>query len=390
MTDQANKLRMGMVGGGRDAFIGAVHRMAAQLDGGVTFCAGALSSSPEKSLASGQDLGLADDRNYPTWQAMLEGELARDPDDRIDFVSIVTPNDSHYEIAAAFAKAGFNVVLDKPMVQTPEQAAELRAAVEDSGVVFAVTYNYSGYPMVKLARDLVETGELGSIRKVVVEYNQGWLATKLEDSGQKQAEWRTDPKRSGVGGAVGDIGSHAQHLVSYITGMEIDRIAADLTCFVPNRPIDDDANVLMRFKGGAKGVLFVSQICVGNRNDLRIRVWGTKGGIEWHQEDPDHLLMRTPDGPEKVYHRAVGDLPGSVQSATRLPSGHPEAFIEAFGNIYREATRAMRERAANPDGYDYPTVSDGELGVRFIHAAVCSSAADASWIDLSTLEQVSG
>jgi len=380
-------LRMGMVGGGRDAFIGAVHRMAARLDadyeGGMEFVAGALSSNPEKAKASGQDLGLADDRNYISWEAMLEGERARPETERIDFVSIVTPNHMHFPVAKAFAEGGFNVLLDKPMVHTSTQAAELTSVAQQAGVVFAVTYNYSGYPMVKQAREMVKAGDLGEIRKVVVEYNQGWLATQLEKSGHKQADWRTDPARSGIGGCIGDIGSHAEQLVSYVTELEIDSVCADLTTFVPGRRLDDDANVLLRFKGGAKGLLFASQICVGSENDLRLRVWGSKGGLEWRQEEPNHLVYRPIDGPERVYRRGTDFVGEAAKGATRLPFGHPEAFIEAFANVYRNAGDAIRAGKDDPAGFDYPGLADGSRGVRFIEAVVASSNEDGAWCDLT-------
>ena len=382
-TSEVRRLRAGMVGGGRDAFIGAVHRMAMALDSEIDFVAGALSSSPDKAVASGRDLGLADERNYSTWRAMLEGEKNLPEGERIDFVSIVTPNDTHFPIARAFAEAGFNVVLDKPMVHTVEQAKELAEVVAGAGVVFCVTYNYSGYPMVKQAREMISAGELGDIRKVIVEYNQGWLAEKLEETGMKQAAWRTDPARSGVGGAIGDIGSHAEQLVSYVTGLELESICADLTAFVPGRRLDDDANVLLRFKNGARGILTASQICVGGENDLRLRVYGSKGGLRWHQEDPNSLSVWSLDGPERVFRRGNGYLGEAAQGAARLPAGHPEAFIEAFANVYRQAAAAIRSResGASSDGFDHPTVVDGARGVHFIRTVVQSSRSEQKWTD---------
>ncbi len=376
-------LKMGMVGGGRDAFIGAVHRAAARLDGHIELAAGCLSSTPAKALASGRDLGLHDERNYPTWQAMLEGERGRPPGERIDFVSIVTPNDTHYPVARAFVEAGFHVVCDKPMVVSAQEASGLEGLVKRAGVVFCVTYNYTGYPMVKQARAMVRGGELGEVRKVVVEYHQGWLATKLEATGQKQAGWRTDPKRAGAGGAIGDIGSHAENLVSYVTGLEIESLCADLSTFVEGRRLDDDAQVLLRYAGGARGVLTVSQICVGQLNDLRLRVWGTRGGLEWHQEDPNVLIARGLDGPDRIYHRGAAGLSQQAAAATRLPVGHPEAFIEAFGNIYMAAARAIEHGTADGDAGDYPDVSAGARGVRFIEATVHSSRQGAIWTALS-------
>ncbi len=380
------KLRYGMVGGGRDAFIGAVHRMAAALDQQAEFVAGALSSSPEKSLASGRDLGLADDRNYESWQQMLERESARPAEDRIDFVSIVTPNHVHFPVAKAFVEAGFHVVLDKPMVLSSEEASQLAAAVNKSGVVFAVTYNYTGYPMVKQARALIADGKLGTIRKVVVEYPQGWLSTLLESEGAKQAVWRTDPKQAGVSSAIGDIGSHAENLARYITGLEIEKICADLTTFVPGRLLEDDANMLVQFKGGARGVLYCSQVSVGEENNLRIRVYGTEASLEWHQEHPNYVYLRYNDGPEEVYKRGNGYLTDVAQHNTRLPSGHPEAFLEAFANIYVNAARTMAAKIAGeapgPFDTDFPTVQDGAVGVHFIHTAVASGKKKA-WVDAS-------
>ena len=380
-------LNMGMVGGGRDAFIGNVHRTAARLDGNVRFVAGALSSSPDKALASGKDLGLADARNYPTWRKMLEGELALPPGERIDFVSIVTPNHMHFEVAHASATAGINVVCDKPLVHSSDQANQLIEAARASGVVFAVTYNYSGYPMVKQARHMVRQGDLGAIRKIIVEYNQGWLATNLESGGQKQADWRTDPARSGVGGAIGDIGSHAAQLATYITGLELDAICADLSPFVPGRRLDDDANLLLRFTPrdgvAAKGILTASQICIGRENDLRIRVFGDKGALEWRQEEPNHLVFYPLGQPERIYRRGNDYLAPAAKSNTRLPSGHPEAFFEAFGNVYNAAADAIRARntgAAPADaGFDFPTLADGARGVRFIEKTVESSLSTQKW-----------
>ena len=382
MTTYQRPLRMGMVGGGRDAFIGAVHRKAAALDGEIVLVAGALSSSPEKSVESGRDLGLDPERCYPDWETMLEVERHRPEGERIDFVSIVTPNHLHYPVARAFVDAGFHVVCDKPMTLTPEEAGSLAGLVAERGVVFCVTYNYSGYPMVKQARHLVRTGAIGDIRKVVVEYNQGWLATDLESTGQKQADWRTDPDRSGVGGAIGDIGSHAEQLVSDVTGLEIESLLSDLTSFVDGRRLDDDANVLLRFRGGARGVLVASQVCVGALNDLRIRVWGTRGGLAWHQENPDRLFVTSLEGPEVVYQRGGPGLCDASMQACRLPAGHPEAFIEAFANVYLAAARAIRTGTDDGAGCDYPDVHQGRRGMQFISAVVRSSQAGGQWVSM--------
>lgn len=384
---QTRVLRMGMVGGGLGAFIGAVHRTAACMDGGVCLTAGCLSSTPEKALASGKALGLDPSRNYPTWQAMLEGEIARAPGDRVDFVSIVTPNHVHHPVALAFTNAGFHVVCDKPLVHTSAQARDLVEAVKRAGTVFAVTYNYSGYPMVKQAREMVRSGEIGGVRKVIVEYNQGWLASQLESTGQKQADWRTDPSRSGAGGAIGDIGSHAEQLTSYITGLEIAAICADLTSFVPGRRLDDDANLLLRLgKPGceptARGVLIASQIEIGHENDLRIRVFGTAGSLDWRQEEPNALVLRKDGQPEQVLRRGNGYLCDAAKQASRIPPGHPEAFLEAFANVYNNACAAIRAgKGGIPAAaeFDFPGVVDGARGVWFIEKTVESAGSDRKW-----------
>ncbi|MCC6950973.1 MAG: Gfo/Idh/MocA family oxidoreductase [Phycisphaerales bacterium] len=369
-------LTYGMIGGGKDAFIGAVHRIAAALDLQASLVAGALSSTPERSRESGAALGLAPDRCYATWRAMLEGERARPAHDRISFVIIVTPNHAHFEPAREFAAAGFHVVLDKPMVLDSNQASELVLTVRAAGTVFAVTYNYSGYPLVKHARHMVRAGEIGRVRKVIVEYHQGWLATHLEASGQKQASWRTDPSRSGLGGAIGDIGSHAEQLVSYVTGLELEAICADLTSFVPGRKLDDDASLLLRFRGGAKGILSASQIQIGHENDLSLRVYGETGSLLWRQEEPNALIHRPLGQPDRVLRRGNPYLAPEAQAATRLPPGHPEAFFEAFANVYRGALAAMRRERSL---LDFPTVEDGARGVRFIERTVESAASSAKW-----------
>lgn len=378
------KLKFGQIGGGRDSFIGAVHRRAAISDGFTEFVAGALSSSPEKAKLSGQDLLLPPERTYGSWQEMLENESKLPLGERIDFVSIVTPNHAHFEPALAFVEAGFNVVLDKPMVHNSEQAQKLIQAVEKNDVVFCVTHNYTGYPMVKEARHWIKTGRLGKIQRVVVEYPQGWLLEKIEDEGAKQAEWRTDPARSGIAGAVGDIGSHCENLVSYITGLEIEELCADLKTFVPGRRLDDDASVLLRFKGGARGVLWVSQIAAGEENHLIIRVYGTKGGLFWDQQHPNQVTFIPPSGPLHVYSRGNGEFCEAATRATHLPSGHPEAFFEAFGNVYMNATDTIRARleGREPTGLelDFPSVYDGARGVKFIEKVVESSRSNEKWL----------
>ncbi|MEM7032767.1 MAG: Gfo/Idh/MocA family oxidoreductase [Chloroflexota bacterium] len=378
------KLKYGMVGGGRDAFIGGVHRRAAVVDGFTDFVAGALSSTPEKAKASGQDLLLADDRNYESWQEMLEKESARPEGDRIDYVSIVTPNHVHFEQAHAFINAGFNVIMDKPMVHTSEQAQQLIEAVEKQGVVFGLTHNYTGYPMVKAGRAMIADGKIGTVQRIVVEYPQGWLLSQIEAEGQKQAEWRTDPARSGIAGAVGDIGSHAENLVSYMTGLEIEALNADLNTFVPGRRLDDDASVLLRFANGARGILWCSQICAGEENGLNIRIYGTEGSLYWQQENPNYLYLTHPDGRTEVLKRG-GDLGAAAERASMLPPGHPEAFFDAFANIYLNFSDTVRAKIVGREPteleLDFPTVYDGARGVKFIEKVVESGKSDKKWID---------
>jgi predicted dehydrogenase len=371
------KLRYGMIGGGPGAFIGAVHRKAAALDGEMELVAGAFSSSPEKSRQQGAELFLHSNRVYGSYQEMAEKESRLPKDERIDFVSIVTPNHNHFEIAKTFITAGFHVVCDKPMTTTLADAEELCRLVKKHDVIFGLTHNYTGYPMVKQARELIKQGALGTIRKIVVEYPQGWLATFLESSGAKQAVWRTDPEQAGVAGCFGDIGSHAENLAHYITGLEIEEICADLTTFVPGRKLDDDANTLVHYEGGARGIMYASQISVGEENNLSIRVYGTKASLKWRQEEPNYLYLRHPGEPEQIYKRGNGYLAAVAAHNSRLPSGHPEAFIEAFANIYRNAGRTIAAKisGAAPSEFDtdFPTVQDGARGVHFIHAVVKSS-----------------
>lgn len=380
------KLRYAMVGGGQGAFIGAVHRKAMALDGQIELVAGALSSDPERARASGRELGLRDDRNHGRWEQLLEDELKRPKDERIDFVSIVTPNHMHFPVAHAFAKEGIHVVCDKPLVHSSEEAQALAKTVERSGSIFGVTYNYTGYPLVREAREMVARGAIGEVRKVIVEYNQGWLATNLEASGQKQADWRTDPARSGLAGAIGDIGSHAENLAVTVTGLELEAICADLTIFVPGRRLDDDGNVLLRFKNGAKGVLIASQIEVGCENGLRLRVFGTTGTLEWHQEEPNKLLHSPIDGPMRTLTRGSSWLGEAAKRATRLPTGHPEAFLEAFANIYLGVAAHIRAVQAgvapDPIDADYPRLADGARGVKFIEKVVESAASKAKWTSM--------
>ncbi|SEK97056.1 Predicted dehydrogenase [Stigmatella aurantiaca] len=382
-TQPERKLRYAMVGGGRDAFIGSVHRRAMALDGQMELVAGALSSNPDKARASGKDLGLAPERNHGRWEDLLADELTRPAEERIDFVSIVTPNHVHFPVAKAFAAAGIHVVCDKPLVHTRAQADELVRTVEQSGVVFGVTYNYTGYPMVREARELVKRGVLGELRKVVVEYNQGWLATHVEGQGNKQAGWRTDPERSGAAGAIGDIGSHAENLAATVTGLELEAICADLGALVPGRRLDDDASLLLRWRGGVRGVLTASQIAAGVENDLRLRVFGSAGSLDWRQENPNELVHAPLDGPKRILTRGSPWLSEASRRACRVPSGHPEAFIEAFANVYLGVAADIRARlagvAADPLAADYPRLADGVRGVRFIEKTVESAASKLKW-----------
>ena len=371
-----------MVGGGRGAFIGAVHRMAAALDGEIELVCGAFSSNPEKSKASGRDFYLPEDRCYGTFEEMILKEKELPEGERMDFVSIVTPNHMHVPPAKLAIQHGFAVICDKPLAISLAEAKELQALVHETGQLFALTHNYTGYPMVKEAREMVKSGQLGKIRKVVVEYPQGWLSTFLEGSGQKQAAWRTDPKRSGAAGSMGDIGTHAENLAEFITGLQITELCADITTFVEGRLLDDDGNVLLHFDNGAKGVLHVSQISPGEENSINIRIYGETGGLEWHQMEPNTLIHKTNDG-KRILRTGVGDLSASTQAHTRVPAGHPEGYIEAFANIYRNFAKTLRARleGAEPDPIfaDFPTVDDGVRGMAFIESVVASGKSDEKW-----------
>ena len=391
MPQHARTLRMGMIGGGPNAFIGDVHRRAACLDGDVELVAGAFSASPARSRRKGRELGLDRSRTYASYGDMVEREARRPAGDRIDFVSIVTPNHVHFEAAKACLEAGFHVVCEKPMTLTVPEARRLKRIVRRSRRVFALTHNYTGYPMVKLARDLVRAGDLGALRKVVVQYPQGWLSTRLEQAGHKQAEWRTDPARSGAAGCIGDIGTHAEHLAEYVTGLRMRQVCADLTTFARGRRLDDDGTVLVRFQRGVRGVLLASQISVGEENGLAIRVYGDRQGLEWHQEEPNVLNVKTQDRPLEVWSRGngyVAERSPAAARATRLPAGHPEAFLEAFANVYRNACDVMRARRTrtrpDPLAVDFPTVDDGLRGMLFIDAVVRSAASRRKWIPVPT------
>jgi predicted dehydrogenase len=384
----SRKIRYGMVGGGRGAFIGAVHRIAANIDGQIELAAGAFSSDPEKSKASGADLFLPASRCYGSFAEMIETEAKLPADQRIDFIAIVTPNHVHFPPAKMALEHGFHVLSDKPATFNLAEAKELQKLVKKSGLLYGLTHNYTGYPLVKEARHLVASGKLGKIRKVVVEYPQGWLATRIEASGQKQASWRTDPKRSGAAGCIGDIGTHAENLAEYVTGLQISELAADITAFVKGRKLDDDGNVLLRFKGGAKGVLHSSQISVGEENNLNLRVYGELGGLEWHQKEPNTLLVKWPDQPMQVYRTANGYLSDAAKAAGRTPPAHPEGYLEAFANIYKNFATAIRARqsgeklAKDHPANDFPKIEDGVRGMAFIEAVVASSKANAAWTKL--------
>jgi predicted dehydrogenase len=386
----SRKILYGMVGGGRGAFIGAVHRIAAAMDQQIELVCGAFSSDPKRSRASGRDLFLAPKRCYGSYQEMIEKEAKLPAGERMDFVSIVTPNHMHFPPAKLALENGFHVLSDKPATFDLAEAKALQKLVKQTGRLYGLTHNYTGYPLVKQARDMVSQGKLGRIRKVVVEYPQGWLATRLEESGQKQAAWRTDPKRSGAAGSIGDIGTHAENLAEYITGLKIKELAADITAFVKGRKLDDDGNVLLRFQGGAKGVLHCSQISVGEENNLNIRVYGELGGLEWHQKEPNTMLVKWLDQPMQVYRTGLGYLGAAAASATRTPPAHPEGYLEAFANIYKNFAnhiRAKLERRRLEKGdpaLDYPRIEDGIRGMAFIEAVVKSSKNNARWTPLKT------
>ena len=376
------KLRMGMVGGGRGAFIGAVHRMAANLDGKIELVAGAFSSDPEKSKASGRDLFLEPSRIYTSYQEMAAREAALPADRRIDFVSIVTPNNMHVPIARTFLDAGFNVVCDKPLAISLTEALDLREIVRKSGRVFALTHNYTGYPMVKQAREMVREGKLGTLLKVVSEYPQGWHLAVSQSGEGAIGGWRADPKVSGAANAIGDIGTHAENLCRYTTGLRIDELCAELTSFIPGHQLDDDGNLLVRFKGGAKGIIYASQVSSGDENNLNIRIYGTQGSLHWYQEHPNELTFKAADKPPVVYRRGNSYLTKAAQNASRIPFGHPEAFIEAFANVYLRAAEAIADQVAGRklrDDYDFPNIDDGVYGMAFIETVVKSAKSDSKW-----------
>jgi predicted dehydrogenase len=383
------KLRMGMVGGGPGAFIGDVHRKAARMDGGIELVAGAFDINPRKSKEMGREQCINPKRAYRTYSEMIEKELALPKDERIDFVSVTVPNNWHYPIAKDFLQAGFHVMCEKPMTMDVKEAKALEKIVRKSRKVFGLMHNYTGYPMVKLARDMAVEGDLGKILKVVVQYPQGWLIHPIEREGQQQAAWRTDPKQSGAAGCMGDIGTHAENLAEYITGLKVQEICADLTTFVKGRRLDDDGNCLLRFNKGAKGILHASQISVGKQNDLAIWVHGDEQSLEWHQESPNDLRVYPIDAPVQTWRRGndyVAARSAAAARATRLPFGHPEAFLEAFANNYvnfGDTIRAKIERnKVDPLALDFPGVKAGVRGMEFIEAVVKSSAKGAKWVKM--------
>jgi predicted dehydrogenase len=380
------KIRMGMIGGGRGAFIGAVHRIASSIDQQIELVCGAFSSTPEKSKASGEDFFLPKERCYGNYQEMIETEKTLPEGERMDFVAIVTPNHMHFAPAKMALENGFHVLSDKPACFNLAESKELAEIVKGSGKLYGLTHNYTGYPLVKQARQMIAEGKLGEIRKVIVEYPQGWLATKVEDSDQKQAAWRTDPTKSGAGGCVGDIGTHAENLAEYITGLQITELAADITSFVDGRLLDDDCNILLRFSNGAKGILHSSQISVGEENNLNIRVYGEKGGLEWHQNEPNTMLVKWLEDPIQVYRTGLGYLGEAATAASRTPPGHPEGYLEAFANVYKNFINHIRafDAGETPDELctDYPTIDDGVRGMAFIEAVVDSSNNNAKWTTL--------
>ena len=383
------KLRMGMVGGGRGAFIGGVHRRAAALDGKIELVAGAFSSDPKKSALSGKDFFLDPSRVYGSFQEMVEKEKALPEGEKIDFVTIVVQNHLHFKVAQTFLEAGFNVICDKPVTYDLAQARELKKIITKSKKVFALTHNYTGYPMVKLARQMIQKKELGDLIKVVCEYPQGYAITALTGEEKAISNWRANPEIAGISNCMGDIGTHAENLVHYITGLEIDKLCADLSVNIPNRKLDDDGNVLVRFKGGARGIIYASQVSNGDENDLNIRVYGTKKSIEWHQEEPNDLIVKDARSPRQVYRRGNGYITGVAAEHTRIPFGHPEGFIEAFANVYNCASVAIKDEIAGKfprkSGYDFPDIRDGIIGMAFIETVVKSSKSKEKWVKFPSI-----
>ncbi|MEX0771608.1 MAG: Gfo/Idh/MocA family oxidoreductase [Balneolales bacterium] len=379
----AKKIKLGMIGGGPDAFIGGVHRKAAALDGNYELIGGAFSSDPQKSKSMAGSLGLDPERVYGSYDEMFTREKALPEDQRIEAVSIVTPNHVHFDPALKALQNGFHVIVDKPLAYSLEQAKSLKEAVDESGLIFALTHTYCGYPMVKEARQCVSSGKIGNVRKVYVEYPQGWLATSLESDGNKQASWRTDPAKSGAGGAVGDIGTHAANLAEYVTSLDIDQLCGELNITVEGRRLDDDATALLKFSNGASGALVATQVATGEENDLKLRVYGEKGGLEWTHTDPNTLLVKMLDQPVQIYRTGAGYLSEAAVKNTRLPAGHPEGYLEAFANIYTAFNQAIQDyKAGNLKGidtYDFPTVDEGVKGMAFIETMILSGKSTKKW-----------
>lgn len=379
------KLKMGMIGGGKNAFIGAVHRIAANMDGLIELHCGAFSSNPDVSLESGKELGLAEEKCYESYTKMIETEAKLSPEERMDFVSIVTPNHAHFAPAMLALENGFHVVLDKPMTLTLAEAKLLEQKVKETGLYLCLTHTYAGYPMVKQAKNMVAENHFGNIRKIMVEYPQGWLSTDFENGGNKQAAWRTDPSKSGISGCMGDIGTHAAHLAEYISGLKITQLCADINTVVDNRRLDDDGNVLLKFDNGANGILVASQIAAGEENSLKIKVYGEKGGLEWHQMEPNTLIVKWLDSPAQLYRTGNGYLSPIAAFNTRTPSGHPEGYLEAFGNLYKNFALTLQSKLEDKEPtaemLDFPTVKDGVRGMAFIENVIASGKSSQKWTE---------
>jgi predicted dehydrogenase len=377
------KLKMGMIGGGKDAFIGAVHRIAANIDGQIELVCGALSINPEVGLTSGRELFLSDERIYANYEEMIIRESQLPLNERLDFITIVTPNFAHFAPAMMALEYGFNVIIEKPIALSLSEALQLKDKVEETGLTLCLTHTYSGYPMVKQARDMVQKGEIGIVRKVIVQYPQGWLSTLTEKEGNSGAAWRTDPAKSGKSGSMGDIGTHAAHLAEYITGLEISEVCADLNIVVQGRGLDDDGNVLLKFNNGANGVLIATQIAAGEENALEIKIYGENGGLEWHQMEPNSLRLKKQNEPIQIYRTGGKYLSAAATHNTRVPAGHPEGYLEAFANIYRNFASTLNAKKRNEEPselmLDFPTVENGVRGMAFIDVVVQSANSDTKW-----------
>ncbi len=377
------KLKLGMIGGGQGAFIGAVHRIASRIDDEYELVCGAFSSNAERSKASGAALGISDDRVYGTYQELIEKEQQLPEDIRVQVISIVTPNHVHFEPAKLALQSGFHVVLDKPMTLTLQQAKELRDVAQSSGKLLCLTHTYTGYPMVKQARELVAAGHIGQVRKVYAQYPQGWLSTFAEGDDNKQASWRTDPSQSGIAGAMGDIGTHAFNLTEYVSGLQVSHLCADINTVVPGRKLDDDGAVLLRFDGGASGVITATQIAAGAENNVKISVYGDKGGLEWQQDDANSLIVRYLDKPAEIWRTGGGYTSATAQFNTRTPSGHPEGYLEAFANLYRNFALTVKAKEQNEEPtaamLDFPGVEEGVRGMAFIENVIASGRSEQKW-----------